>query len=161
MSTPNPIQKKYQPTETAAAILAGLEGKPTTASRPQGVAVPPQPKRDKSIEKKAAIDANAVSHWWKVSFPAPSEKPLRVAISPPASYAEVMRHYPDAVAAEPCSLKPRPTDRQLSVEEPRMIVELLAGSGADVIAETLGECQHNADVRAGCLAEARKQIKSS
>lgn len=75
---------------------------------------------------------------------------LEVALSPPATHAEVLEAYPDALAAEPIEPGRRQPDARLPGHQEAAILAWLAQIGESdqtIIDDLLTLCMHDADAR--------------
>lgn len=98
--------------------------------------------------KVGAGDTATGSRWWLIHYT--DREPLELACSPPATHAEVLEQYPDAVAAEPFTPTIRQPSAPMSTEEETAILAWLALIGEtdpEAIAEVIGQCQRDANVR--------------
>jgi len=80
----------------------------------------------------------------------PDRDPLEVAYCPEATHADILERHPDAVAAEPFTPTIRQPSAPLTASEETAIREWLAlieETDPATIAEVIGQCQRDADVR--------------
>ncbi|HUW37488.1 MAG TPA: hypothetical protein VMV91_09150 [Rhodocyclaceae bacterium] len=94
--------------------------------------------------------ANDSTSWgWVMHFP--DREPVEIYTSPESSMAEVLRDFPDAVAAEPIPPAPaRPTAPLTAREETaiRAWLELIEETDTAIIADVLGRCRADPEARA-------------
>jgi hypothetical protein len=95
------------------------------------------------------------SRSWLLHFP--DREPLTVACTPPATHAEILAAYPDALAAEPIATGRRQPDALLSGDQEAAIRVWLAQvdeTDEAIIAAVLALCRHDGDARAYYLGRA-------
>jgi hypothetical protein len=88
------------------------------------------------------------SRSWLLHFP--DREPLTVACTPPATHAEILAAYPDALAAEPIATGRRQPDALLSGDQEAAIRVWLAAIGETdeaTVAEVLTRCRQDEEVR--------------
>ncbi|MFN6183193.1 MAG: hypothetical protein ACK4VS_10920 [Burkholderiales bacterium] len=125
------------------------KGKAATVARIATVAVA-NPKEEKTAPpaKVGAGDTATASRWWLIHYP--DRDPLEVAYCPEATHADILERHPDAVAAEPFTPTIRQPSAPLTASEETAIREWLAlieETDPATIAEVIGQCQRDADVR--------------
>lgn len=95
------------------------------------------------------------SRWWLVQFP---DREAEIAFAPPATCAEVLRTYPDALAAVPFEQSaPPPAAAPLSRGDEAAIRAWLAAIGEDdpaTVDRVIGDCQHDIEARRWFLERA-------
>lgn len=125
------------------------KGDAATVARIATVAVA-NPKEEKTAPpaKVGAGDTATASRWWLIHYP--DRDPLEVSCTPPATHAEILERHPDAVAAEPFTPTIRQPSAPLTAEEETAIrawLALIGETDADIIADVLNKCRHDADIR--------------
>lgn len=99
------------------------------------------------ILKVSTGDTSTASRWWLLHFV--DREPLRVATTG-AHHDELLRWYPDAVAAEPFTPVPRRPAAPMSAQERAAVMDYLARieeTDQVIIAEVIEQCQQDADAR--------------
>ena len=93
------------------------------------------------------------SRSWLLHFA--DRNPLTLAFSPPATHAEVLNAYPDALAAEPIEPGQRQPDTLLAGDQEAAVLAWLAQIGETdraIVAEVLALCRHDDDAQAYYLS---------
>ena len=109
---------------------------------------------DAAESEPARNDDNVRSFGWLIHYA--DREAMRASFSPPATHGEVLKAYPDAVAAEPATTV-NDSLPALSGREESALQKWLASIGetdAPTIAETLRKCRTDADARSYFLARA-------
>lgn len=102
------------------------------------------------LEKNDALESSAR---WLLHFS--DRESLAVAVSPPATHAEVLNAYPDALAAEPIEPGRRQPDTLLAADQEAAVLAWLAQIGETdraIVAEVLALCRHDDDAQAYYLS---------
>lgn len=105
--------------------------------------------------KVCAGDTAPPSRWWLIHYP--GRDPVQVSCTPPATRAEILEGYPDAIAAEPFTPTIRQPSAPLPVKEETAIRAWLAHieeSDPVTIAEMLAQCSADPEALAYCLKQA-------
>jgi hypothetical protein len=101
-----------------------------------------------ATEQMGAADAVIPSRWWLIHYP--DRDPLRVACAPAATYAEIRKQYPHALALEPFTPSIRQPSAQLSANEEAMIREwlvLIDETDTSAVDEVIDQCQRDSGAR--------------
>lgn len=88
------------------------------------------------------------SGWWLIHFP--DRDPLEVACCPALPHAEILEHYPDAIAAEPIAPVIRQPLAPMTFDQETAILAWLAAieeTDQATIAEVIERCKRDADAR--------------
>lgn len=96
----------------------------------------------------AALQPAPASRWWLIHYP--DRDPLQVASYPGATKAQVLQSRPDAVAAEPFTPIIRQPSAPLTASEEMAVrawLALFEETDPEIIAEIIGQCQRDADIR--------------
>lgn len=145
-------------------------------SGPVGFAAQRQNKSGTVATVATNVCAAEASRWWLIHFP--DRDPLEVSFSPPATHAEVLERYPDAVAAEPADnankllrkaaavagLKLAPVgtpSTPLTVDEEAAVrawLALIEENEAEIVAAVIEKCQRDSDARSYFLERARLEL---
>jgi hypothetical protein len=83
--------------------------------------------------------------YWRVHFA--DREPVELVCSPAATRTEVLRGYPDAVAAHPFTPIIRQATAPMTAAEEAAVRAWLARIGETAVAEVLARCQRDADAR--------------
>ena len=115
----------------------------------QFVQFAPSAKKDdfSEVEKVRAGDP-ATAFRWLIHYV--DREPLHVSCSPPATHAEILKRYPDAVAAEPFTPTIRQPSASLTAEEETAVrtwLALIEGSDPATTGEVIGQCQRDTETR--------------
>lgn len=118
-------------TATPATYATPAGGESRTVATVATVAVAkPQQGQTASPARVGADDTATASRWWLIHFA--ERDPAEVSFSPPASHAEILKRYPDAIAAEPINpVDPEAWEERAAIAEfdglaPRADAERLA-----------------------------------
>lgn len=105
--------------------------------------------------------ANDSTSWaWLLHYP--DREPLEVFTTPESRLAEVLRDFPDAIAAEPLPVTPaRPTALLTAREETtiRAWLVLIEETDPAIIADVLGRCRTDPEARAYFTGRATVKVK--
>lgn len=99
------------------------------------------------------------SYRWLIHYP--NREPVKVACSPEATRAEIMKWHPDAVAAEPFTPTMRQPSAPLTANEEAAIrawLALIDETDPTMIAEVMGQCQRDGDAREYFLGRAAAEV---
>jgi hypothetical protein len=125
------------------------KGEVATVARIATVAVAnPTSEKTAPPAKVGAGDTATASRWWLIHYP--DRDPVEVACCPEATHAEILEQHPDAVAAEPFTPTIRQPSAPLTASEETAIrawLALIEETDPATIAEVIGQCQRDADVR--------------
>jgi hypothetical protein len=130
----------------AVANPQNRKGEAATVARIATVAIANREERKTAPAPKVSPGGTAT--WWRIRYA--DGKLLELVRCPPATHAEILERYPDAVSAKPFELTIRPPGEPLNQEDEAAIRRWLAEIGetdAAVIAEVIGQCQRDADAR--------------
>jgi hypothetical protein len=125
------------------------KGEAATVARIATVAVA-NPKEEKTapLPKVGAGDTAPTSPWWLIHYL--DRDPPEVCCVPPATHADILERYPDAVAAEPFTPTIRQPSASLTAEEEKAIrawLALIEETDPATIDEVIERCQRDADAR--------------
>lgn len=125
------------------------KGEVATVARIATVAVAnPTSEKTAPPAKVGAGDTATASRWWLIHYP--DRDPVEVACCPEATHADILERHPDAVAAEPFTPTIRQPSAPLTASEETAIrawLALIEETDPATIAEVIGQCQRDADVR--------------
>lgn len=125
------------------------KGEVATVARIATVAVAnPTSEKTAPPAKVGAGDTATASRWWLIHYP--DRDPVEVACCPEATHAEILERHPDAIAAEPFTPTIRQPSAPMAASEETAILAWLAlieETDPATIAEVIGQCQRDADVR--------------
>lgn len=125
------------------------KGEVATVARIATVAVAnPTSEKTAPPAKVGAGDTATASRWWLIHYP--DRDPVEVACCPEATHADILERHPDAIAAEPFTPTIRQPSAPLTASEESAILAWLAlieETDPATIAEVIGQCQRDADVR--------------
>jgi hypothetical protein len=149
-----PEREKGRTVASVATVAVATFSNEKTAPPPKvgagsAVMVPFDPLAGKSPRAKVgASDTAPASWWWLLHYP--DRDPVEVSCTPPASHAEILERYPDAVAAEPLTPTIRQASAPLTAKEETAIrawLALIEETDPATIAEVIDQCQLDADAR--------------
>ena len=142
-------QASRNATATPATFATQVGGETRTVASVATVAVAKSPLgRSVSTANDGAGDTTTVSQWWLIHYL--DRDPVEVACCPAATHAEILVHYPDAVAAEPYTPATRQPSAPLSASEEvpiRAWLVLIEENDPSTIAAVISQCQQDAHSR--------------
>jgi hypothetical protein len=125
------------------------KGEVATVARIATVAVAnPKEQKPAHAAKVGAGDTALASRWWLIHYP--DRDPLESVCNPPATHAEILEQYSEAVAAEPFTPTIRQPSAPMTASEETAIrawLALIEETDPAAIAEVIGQCQRDADAR--------------
>lgn len=152
MTLANLIRKREPATPAnanpAKAANDGREGREPLARLATLALANPTEEKPAKPAKVGAGDAASASRWWLIHYP--DRDSVEVACYPDATYAEILERHPDAVATEPFTPTIRQASPPLTASEETAIrawLALIEETDPATIAEVIGQCQRDADVR--------------
>jgi hypothetical protein len=125
------------------------EGEAATVASVATLAVA-NPKEEKTAPpaKVGAGDTATASRWWLIHYL--DRDPLEVCCVPPATHAEILERYPDAVAAEPFTPTILQPSAPMTFDEETAIrswLALIEETDPATISEVIDQCRRDADAR--------------
>ena len=104
-------------------------------------------------------DTSTTSRWWLIYYQ--DQDPEKVACCPEASYSEILKWRPDAIAAKPFTPAIRKPLAPLTAEDEMVIrawMALIKETDSDSITEVIGQCQQNAEAREYIIGRAAAEL---
>jgi len=136
-------------TATPATFATQESGRKQSVASVATVAVAKSPQGQTALPPKVGAGNTAPASRWSPSH-YPDRDPLEMTCCPDATHAEILERHPDAVAAEPFSPTIRQPSAPMTAEEETAIrawLALIEETDPATIAEVIGQCQWDADVR--------------
>lgn len=154
--TPATIIRKAQ--SDGVVLSLSTSGTVKAAGNPEAVQRWLGPMREHRAGIVVALQAGT-SRWWRLRYP--DRDPLEVACCPDATYADILKHYPEAVEAEAFTPTLIDPSAPLTASEEGAIRAWLAWIGEndpDTVAEVLDGCRRGAKARAYFVGRALIEV---
>jgi len=136
-------------TATPATVATYAGGERQTVACVATVAVASSKQERAVLSTSVDIDdAASAIRWCSVHYA--GKDPLEVACYPQATHAEILKQHPDAVMVQPLTSTVRQPSARLTPGEETQILawlSLIEETDPATIAEVIGQCQKDADVR--------------